>query len=161
MSAMASQITSLTIVYSSVYSGTDQRNVKTPRHWPLWGEFTVDRWIPRPKGQLRGKCFHLMASSWWEFNYEQTIRLSTRPLVGYTSIINLWPGNAMDNAGHRSLLAFEPHTCVFTTNWLNTGSPNLRHLKSIATSLKVFLQQNWYQLSARQLCRHWWHRRLS
>ena len=23
-----------------------------------------DRWIPRTKGQLRGKCFHLMTSSW-------------------------------------------------------------------------------------------------
>ena len=27
------------------------------------GEFTGDRWIPRTKGQLRGKCFHLMTSS--------------------------------------------------------------------------------------------------
>ena len=24
-----------------------------------------DRWIPRTKGQLRGKCFHLMTSSWY------------------------------------------------------------------------------------------------
>ena len=30
----------------------------------LWvGEFTRDRWIPRTKGQLCGKCFHLMTSS--------------------------------------------------------------------------------------------------
>ena len=27
-------------------------------------EFTWDRWIPRTNGQLRGKCFHLMTSSW-------------------------------------------------------------------------------------------------
>ena len=33
------------------------------RHWPLCGEFTVDRWIPRTNGQQRGKCFHLMTSS--------------------------------------------------------------------------------------------------
>ena len=59
MSAIASQITSLTIVYSIVYSDADQRNVKAPRHWPVCG----DRWIPRTKGQLRGKCFHLMTSS--------------------------------------------------------------------------------------------------
>ena len=52
MGAMASQITSLTIVYSTVYSGVDQRNTKAPRHWPLWGESTSDRWIPRTKGQL-------------------------------------------------------------------------------------------------------------
>ena len=33
-------------------------------HWPLWGEFTGDQWIPCTKGQLRRKCFHLMTSSW-------------------------------------------------------------------------------------------------
>ena len=29
-----------------------------------WG-IHRDRWIPRTKGQLRGKCFRLMTSSWW------------------------------------------------------------------------------------------------
>ena len=41
-----------------------RENIKAPRHWPLCGEFTGDRWIPRTNGQLRGKCFHLMTSSW-------------------------------------------------------------------------------------------------
>ena len=54
MSAMASQITSLTIVYSTIYS--DQRKRKS-------SEFTGDRWIPRTKGQYLGKCIHLMTSS--------------------------------------------------------------------------------------------------
>ena len=36
MGAMASQITSLTSVYSTVYSDADQRKIKAPRHWPLW-----------------------------------------------------------------------------------------------------------------------------
>ena len=27
-------------------------------------KFTGDRWIPRTKSQKRGKCFHLMTSSW-------------------------------------------------------------------------------------------------
>ena len=49
MGAMAFRITNLTIVYSTVYSGTE--NIKAPRHWPFWGEFTGDRWIPRTKGQ--------------------------------------------------------------------------------------------------------------
>ena len=40
-----------------------KENIKTPRHWPLWGEFTGDRWIRLTKGQWRGKCFHLMTSS--------------------------------------------------------------------------------------------------
>ena len=26
-------------------------NIKAPRHWPLWGEFTGDQWILRAKGQ--------------------------------------------------------------------------------------------------------------
>ena len=26
-------------------------NIKAPRLWPLWGEFTVDQWISRAKGQ--------------------------------------------------------------------------------------------------------------
>ena len=51
MSALASQITSLKIVYSTVCSGADKKNIKAPRHWPLWEEFTGDRLIPRTKGQ--------------------------------------------------------------------------------------------------------------
>ena len=41
-----------------------KENIKVPRHWPLCGEFTEDRWIPRTNGQQRGKCFDLMTSSW-------------------------------------------------------------------------------------------------
>ena len=54
--AMASQSTSLTII---------KENIKAPRHWPLCGEFTCDRWIPSINGQWRGKYFHLMTSSFW------------------------------------------------------------------------------------------------
>ena len=49
MGAIASQITSLTIVYSIVCSDADQ--------WK--------HQIPRTNGQLREKCFHLMTSSWF------------------------------------------------------------------------------------------------
>ena len=51
MDEMASETTSLTIVYTGVYSGADQKIIKAPRHWPLCGEFTGPRWIPRTKGQ--------------------------------------------------------------------------------------------------------------
>ena len=51
MSAVASKITSLAIVYTTVYSGTDKKTIKVPRHWPSWGDFTGDRWIPHTKGQ--------------------------------------------------------------------------------------------------------------
>ena len=70
MGAMASQITSLTIVYSTVYSGEDKRKHEAPRHWPLCGEFTGDRWIPRTNGQWRGKCFH--------FPFDDVIMIESR-----------------------------------------------------------------------------------
>ena len=64
MSAVASQITSLTIVYSTVYSGVDQRKHQSSASLALWGEFTGDRWIPSTEDQKRGKYYHLMTSSW-------------------------------------------------------------------------------------------------
>ena len=45
-----------------------KENIQATRHWPLWGEFTGDRWIPRTKGRQRGKCFHLMTSPWSQVN---------------------------------------------------------------------------------------------
>ena len=59
MGIVASQITSLTIVYTTVYSDADHRKHQSSA--PLafvWG-------IHRTKGQLRGKCFHFMTSSWY------------------------------------------------------------------------------------------------
>ena len=64
LSSMASQITGVSIVCSVVCWGADQGKFKAARHRPLWGESTCDRWIHPTKGQLRGKCFHLMTSSW-------------------------------------------------------------------------------------------------
>ena len=52
-----------------------KENIKAPRHWPLCGEFTGDRWILRTKGQLRGKCFHLMTSSCIKYTNPNVIRL--------------------------------------------------------------------------------------
>ena len=67
MTTVASQIISLTFVYSTVYSDTDQRKHQSSASLAfVWG-IHRDRWIPRTNGQLRGKCFHLMTSSWyWE-----------------------------------------------------------------------------------------------
>ena len=64
MPTIASQITSLTVVYSTVYSDADQRKHQGSASLAfVWG-IHRDRWIPRTKGQLRGKCFHLITSSW-------------------------------------------------------------------------------------------------
>ena len=64
MDAMASQITSLTIIYSTVYSDADHR-----RHQSS-ASLAFVRGIHRSpvnsphNGQWRGKCFHLMTSSY-------------------------------------------------------------------------------------------------
>ena len=59
---MASQITSLTVVYSIVYSGADQRKHQSSASLAfVWG-IHRDRWI-HTNGQKRGKCFQLMTSS--------------------------------------------------------------------------------------------------
>ena len=64
MTTMSSQITSLTVVYSTVYSDADQRKHQSSASLAfLWGNHR-SRWIPRTNVQLRGKCFHLMTSSW-------------------------------------------------------------------------------------------------
>ena len=51
MGAMASQITSLMTFTQSFILAQIKENIKYARHWPLWGEFTGDLWIPRTKGQ--------------------------------------------------------------------------------------------------------------
>ena len=64
MSAMASLITSVTIICSNICSGAEQRKhqnsaslsfVRGIHRWPV---------VSRTKGQWPGKCFHLMTSSW-------------------------------------------------------------------------------------------------
>ena len=34
-----------------------KENIKAPRHWHLWGEFTSDRWIPHHNGPVTRKMF--------------------------------------------------------------------------------------------------------
>ena len=52
-----------------------KENIKTPRHWPLWGDFTGDRWIPRTKAQSRANV-----SIWWRHH-------EYRPIL-FTSLRN-------------------------------------------------------------------------
>ena len=64
MGAMTSQIPSLTIVYSTVYSGADQRKHQSSTSLAFVREFTGDRWILRTNDQWCGKCFHLITTQW-------------------------------------------------------------------------------------------------
>ena len=67
MGGLVSQITSLTIVYSTVYSDADiKKTHQTPRHRPLCGEFTGDRWIP---AQMASDVENV--SIWWRHHVSQ------------------------------------------------------------------------------------------
>ena len=59
MIAMASQITSLTIVYSTAYLGTDERKHQSPASLAFVRGIhrTGDRWIPRTKWPVTRKMF--------------------------------------------------------------------------------------------------------
>ena len=59
MGAMASQITGLTIVDPFIQAQIEE-SIKAPRHWPLYGEFTGDRWIPQ---QMASNAENV--SIWW------------------------------------------------------------------------------------------------
>ena len=76
MTTMASQITTLMAVYSTVYSDADQRKHQSSASLAFLcvcggggGGGGIHRSIPRTKGQLRGKGFHLMTWSWILRNY--------------------------------------------------------------------------------------------
>ena len=58
MRMMASPITSLRIVYSTVYSGADKKNIKAPRHLPLCVEFTGEFSAQRASNAEN-------VSTWW------------------------------------------------------------------------------------------------
>ena len=83
MTMMASQITSLMVVYSTVYSHADQRKYQSSASLAFVSGIHRDRWVPCTKGQLRGKCFH-----WWHYHDTTTCTYFTDIL----HIANLKPG---------------------------------------------------------------------
>ena len=60
MTTMASQITSLTVVFSTLNSDADQRKHQRPRHWPLCGEFTGACEFPAQRASYAENV-----SIWW------------------------------------------------------------------------------------------------
>ena len=68
MTTVASQITSVMVVYSIVYSGADQRKHQSSVSLAFVRGIHRSRGIPRTKSQWRWKWFHLMTSSWLQQN---------------------------------------------------------------------------------------------
>ena len=46
-----------------IFKAQIKENIKVPRHWPLWGEFTGDRWGIRTTDQFHhGHCYTAVCS---------------------------------------------------------------------------------------------------
>ena len=56
----------------------------------LCGGIHRDRWIPRTKGQLRGKCFHLMTSSWVTNSSVDCISESVEGRIALLAVVEMW-----------------------------------------------------------------------
>ena len=97
MSAMASQITRLAIVYSS-----DQRK----RHWPLWVEFTGE--FPAHKASNAKKC-----SIWWRHHATQT---SLLPLPNSTTD-RREPNNSFVMNASQCINSWDPSCTCNMTSW--------------------------------------------
>ena len=101
MSTIASQITSLTVVYSIFYSGADQRNIKAPRHWPFCGEFTGTGEFPAQRASNAKNV-----SIWWR-HHDVTHTMSFRPVGGPESWE--WYECALWDLLHKSRNVTVPH----------------------------------------------------
>ena len=100
MGTIASQITSLTIVYSIVYSGTDQRKHQSSAS--LAFVLGIHRG-PRTKGQLRGKCFHLITSSCCGYT------LTDFPISIRLTSLALWQSNDCPSASKATLMNMDKY----------------------------------------------------
>ena len=95
MSVMASRITNLTTVYSTVYSGTDQRNHQSSTSLAfvcVLGGVSGDRCIPRTKAGNGENVF--MTSSCYQQWGQQTGEKSSEPMsstqISSTAALNIY-----------------------------------------------------------------------
>ena len=125
MTTMASQITSLTVVYSIVYLGVDQRKHQSSASLAFVQGIHRDRWIPRTKGRLRGKCFNF----WWR-HHVITVKINTLSMTsGY--------GNAFCNIGLLWRYSIDPL-------WIsNTKTSNMCPWYIIVVSMNKLIPNKW------------------
>ena len=71
MTTMASQITSLTVVYSTFIQTQIKENIKAPRHWPLCGEITGTGEFPAQRASYAKNV-----SIWWRHHVTEKKRMT-------------------------------------------------------------------------------------
>ena len=93
MSAMASQITGVSTVYSTVFQAQIKENIKAPHHWPMWGESTGDRGgFP---SQMASNAENV--SIWWRHHVETTFNTPVDFFYNFRNILSFTPDKELLN----------------------------------------------------------------
>ena len=124
-----------------------KKTSRLPVTGPLWGEFTGDRWIPRTKGRLGGKCFHLMTSSLYardDIRYGCVSSRYVRHHHHLTLTSVSWFSSVKDTTAIRHNCLFS-HACQIITICYNHPP--------FCLSSGIIICQSWLPLF------HWGHRR--
>ena len=111
MTTVASQITSLTVVYSIVYSGADQRKHQSSVSLAFVRGIHRDPWIPRTKSQKHRKWFHLMTSS---CIYLFMIYVSLYLFSWYVMCVTAFNVKRVGVRGPRGIFQSQPEYQIFT-----------------------------------------------
>ena len=125
----------------SSIQGQIKENIKAPCHRPFWGGFSGDRWIPCTKGQQRGKCFHLMTSSWisevkWKLSGVFETSKWSSFWVSVTFLSHKW---------HRQLL-MSPISAIRTREYFNCVWLRLAKLKQFQNFTLFILTKMSYKI---------------
>ena len=134
MSVMASQITSLTVVYSTIYSGADQRKHQSSAS--LAFVWWIHRWpVNSPhKWPVTRKCFHLMTSSLTR--HSVTCLPSSLSCETYTS-------TAMVELGY--FISMRPAQQELT-NW---PLGDLHEISRYVIFMAMFVKDGWWEIAFR------------
>ena len=137
-----------------------KENIKAPRHWPLCGEFTGDRWILRTNGQQCGKSFHLMTSSyvsmscnihdilWWTLadQYSSYVFLTSNELIKLATgfIIKcegISPGNCIEYCLNRLALKCPENWKTRTKTQMSSFKRSMQtHHRKFKSTVKPLIQ---------------------
>ena len=159
MGAMASKITTLMIVYSTVYSVADQSEHQSPASLAfVCGEFPVNS--PH-KWPVTRKCFHLSTSScWWHgtivylivFSYYWNLRITlARSAVPCTASV-------LYSVYYGAWVQWRPYTTLHWNNILPEKIPNIHFnqipTQIIETDIRIMYCRHWTQTIYSHLGQH-------
>ena len=100
-----------------------KENIKAPRHWPLCGAFTGDRWIPRTKASNAEN-----ASIWWPHHGTSgTLLIIMVTHVVYcisSHYLQKWPHTNLTYAAHdnRCISIWKPTDALHTLDMMKAAS---------------------------------------